>query len=178
MVRNPLQGSVVPFARRWHVIQEIDLMRLIGGHGRRLALCDQAERIADALPHRPDATTLAAFLAALEDQVVRGEEAEDAFLATMLLNGRDDPLAQTLLGHVRWRHAADGAAARELIAAFVEADVRVAPETLGHMLRGFFAGCRHAVAFEQLTIVALAGHRLTADAGALLADALAESAAA
>lgn len=42
MNRNLLQGSVVPFARRWHIIQEIDLIRLLQEHRRRLALCEHA----------------------------------------------------------------------------------------------------------------------------------------
>lgn len=178
MDRNPLQGSVVPFARRWHVIREIDLVRLIGGHRRRLALCDQAEEIADDLPRRPGATATAAFLAALDALVMHGEDDADAFLAAMLLSGHDDPLTRTLLDHIHARHAADAAAARELIVTLAGADAPPAPETLGHMLRGFFTGCRRAIDFEQLTILALAGHRLTPDARALLADALAQRAAA
>lgn len=72
MDRNPLQGSVVSFARRWHVIQEIDLIRLVQEHRRRLALCGQAEAMADALPDRPDAATMTLFLQALEALVTRG----------------------------------------------------------------------------------------------------------
>jgi hypothetical protein len=71
MDRNPLQGSVVPFARRWHVIHEIDLVRLIQQHRRRLAL-RPAEAIADGLPERPDAPMTAAFLTALQGLVAKG----------------------------------------------------------------------------------------------------------
>lgn len=174
---SPFRGRVVPFARRWHVIQEIDLIRLVGSQRGRLALCELAEHIADDLPQQrePETTT---FLAALDGLVMGGGADEDACLAAMLLGGPDDPLAQTLLDHIRTRHVAEVAAARELIAALTEADAAPSPETLGHMLRGFFTACRHAVDFEQLTIIALAGHRLTPDARAVLADALAESAAA
>jgi hypothetical protein len=42
------------------------------------------------------------------------------------------------------------------------------------MLRSFFTGGRRAIDFERLTIIALAGHRLTPDARALPADALAD----
>lgn len=175
MDRNPLQGSVVPFARRWHVIDEIDLIRLVQEHRRRWSLCAQAEAIADALPDRPAASVMTAFTTALEDMVVKGEQTDDAYLDAMLLNGREEQLASTLLDHVRHRHMADAAAARELIAFFEESDAFAAPETLGQMLRSFFTGCRRAVDFEQLTIIALAGHRLTADARALLVDALADS---
>ena len=64
MDRNPLHGSVIPFARRWHVIHEIDLVRLIEDQRGRLAVCDRAERIADALPQRPDGAALTEVLAA------------------------------------------------------------------------------------------------------------------
>lgn len=178
MDRNPLQGSVVPFARRWHVIHEIDLVRLIQEHRRRLALCDQAEAIADGLPERPDAPMRTAFLAALQGLVAKGERVDGDYLAAMLLNGHEDPLAWTLLDHVRHRHMADGAAARDLIEAFDGADAAMGPEALGHMLRCFFTGCRRAVDFEQLTIIALAGHRLTREARALLVEALADNVAA
>ena len=130
MDRNPLQGSVVSFARRWHVIQEIDLIRLVQEHRRRLALCGQAEAMADALPDRPDAATMTLFLQALETLVMRGEQADGVYLEAMLSNGRADLLTATLLDHVRHRHEADAAAARELVAAFAEADAFAAPETL------------------------------------------------
>ncbi|MEN2748753.1 hypothetical protein [Sphingomonas sp. T9W2] len=178
MDRNPFQGSVVPFARRWHSIQEIDLIRLLQEHRRRLALCGQAEAMADALPDRPVAATMTLFLQALETLVMRGEQADGVYLEAMLSNGRADLLTATLLDHVRHRHEADAAAARELVAAFAEADAFAAPETLGHMLRSFFTGCRRAVDFEQLAIIALAGQRLTPQARGLLVDALAESLAA
>lgn len=172
MNRNPLQGSVVPFARRWHVIQEIDLVRLTGEHRRRADLCVQAEAIADALPCWPDADVLAAFIAAL-DGIAAREGDESALLDAMLLHGHHDPLAETLLRHVRQRHATDSEAACELVAALAEGDDRPCSETLGYMLRGFFNGCRRTIDFEQVTILALAGHRLTQDARALLAGALA-----
>ncbi len=175
MDRNPLQGSVVPFARRWHVIHEIDLIRLLQEHRRRLLLCRQAEAMADGLPDRPEGAAMTLFLKALETLVTRGERTDGAYLEAMLSNGHDDPLIDTLLDHVRHRHEADAAAARELVAAFAEADAFAAPETLGHMLRSFFTGCRRAVDFEQLVIIALAGHRLTPEARGLLVDALAES---
>lgn len=171
MDRNPLQGSVVPFARRWHVIHEIDLIRLIQEHHRRLALCTQAEAIADDLPRRPAAPAMAAFREGLAG---KGQWADGDYLQAMLVNGHEGPLARTLIDHIRHRRMADGAAARELMAAFDEADAFAAPETLGHMLRSFFTGCRRAIDFEQLTIIALAGHRLTPEARALMEDALAD----
>jgi hypothetical protein len=178
MDRKPLQGSVVPFARRWHVIHEIDLIRLMQQHRDRLDLATRAEAIADGLPDRPAKPVMTAFLTVLRELVTKGERADGDYLEAMLRNGHEDPLAWTLLDHVRHRYMADDAAARELIAAFDEADAFAAPETLGHMLRSFFTGCRRAVDFEELTIITLAGHRLTPEARALLVDALADRVAA
>lgn len=173
MDSNPPTACVVPFARRWHVIHEIDLIGLIGEHRQRLALCARAEAMADDLPERPGTAQLTGFVAALE-KMVAGGEGQGAIRA-MLSSGRDEGLRRTLLDHIRYRQLTDVSAARELIAAFDEGDAFHAPETLGHMLRCFFTGCRRAVDFEQLAIIALAGHRLTPDARAMLADALADS---
>lgn len=175
MERNRFQGSVVPFARRWHVIQEIDLIRLVGEHRRRADLCDRLEAMADLLPERPTPDEAAVTERSLAELVEHNERDECAFLRAMLLHGRDDALASALLDHIRRRHAADTAAAQELIAALrcdEPADHIPSAETLGHMLRGFFTGCRRAIDFEQLTILTLAAQRLTPDARALLVDAL------
>jgi len=175
MERNRLQGSVVPFARRWHVIQEIDLVRLVGEHRRRAALCDRLEAVADRLPDRPAPDEAAAIERALAAVVERDERDEIALLRAMLLHGPVQPLARSLIDHIRRRHASDAAAAQELTAALQPTAARdpvPSAETLGHMLRGFFTGCRRAIDFEQLTILTLAGHRLTPDARALLVEAL------
>lgn len=175
MDRNPLHGSVIPFARRWHVIHEIDLVRLIEDQRGRLAVCDRAERIADALPQRPDGAALTEVLAALDRLATRGEADVSAWLEAMLLDGGDH-LASTVLDHIRQQHVADAAAARELQAALGEGGWSGSPDALGYMLRGFFTACRRAVDFERLTIIALARHRLTPDAHALLVAALAAGA--
>ncbi|WP_237237725.1 hypothetical protein [Sphingomonas melonis] len=140
-------------------------MRAGGGDGGRLARSSR-RRDHDAVPAGAGGAGDA------------GAQADGVYLEAMLSNGRADPLTDTLLDHVRHRHEADAAAAREMVAAFDEADAFAAPETLGHMLRSFFTGCRRAVDFEQLAIIALAGHRLTPEARGLLVDALAESLAA
>ncbi|MGE7204098.1 hypothetical protein ACQKJZ_00295 [Sphingomonas sp. NPDC019816] len=168
-----LEIRVVPFARRWHVIHEIDLVGMIAEHRRRAAICAWAELIADGLPNRPDDEGLGRFLGTLDDMATRIETGGPPLWDTTLRHGDRDPLGTILRDHVRDRHMADAAAAREVIAAFdVEADT--ASETLGYILRGFFAACRGGVEFEQLAVLALAGHRLTPDARAVLTDALAQ----
>ena len=47
------RGRVVPFCRRWHVIDEIDLVRLLAGHAELRTLCDLLEACADTLPVMP-----------------------------------------------------------------------------------------------------------------------------
>lgn len=87
----------------------------------------------------------------------------------------DDRLPATLLGHIRCRHRADVAAARELVAAFGEMHAFDAPDTLGRLLRTFSTSRRKTIDFEQLTVLAFAGHHLTPDARNVLVDTLAYS---
>lgn len=174
MPHNRFEGSVVPFARRWHIIQEIDLVRLIAAHRRRAALCDRLEQLADGLPALPPPADMASLCQDILDAAIRDEGDELPFLDAMLRHGTD-PLTDALLDHIRMRHWADVAMAQELVAALrPEApDSRPAADALGYLLRGFFSGCRRGIDFEQLAIVALAGHRLTPEARAVLVDALA-----
>ena len=177
MDRNRRENKIVPFALPWHVIQEVDLVRLIGDHHRRAALCVHAEVMADDLPRRPDAKTLTAFLAALDERVIQTETDDWSFWGAMQVHGRDDTLVSTVLDHIRARRASDVASAREVIAA-LDAGADIAPDMLGYILRGFFTHCLRSIDFEQLAVLAMAGHRMTPDARALLTDALAEGVAA
>ena len=175
MPHNRFEGSVVPFARRWHVIQEIDLVRLIGAHRRRAALCDRLEDLADGLPALPAPADMASLCRDILTVATRDQDDKLPFLEAMLRHGAD-PLTDALLDHIRMRQWADVAMAQELVAALCpEApDSRPAAETLGHLLRGFFTGCRRGIDFEQLAILALAGHRLTQEARTMLVEALAQ----
>lgn len=178
MDSNGLQGSVVPFARRWHVIQELDLVRLIAGHRLRAGLCNRLETLADALPALPGHDDLEALCDMLTDLIEEGDPAKPSPLAALLPGSREDHLAAALITRIRARRADDAAAADELIAALLPADAadsRPAGETLGYMIRCFTTGCRRAIEFEQLAVVALAGHRLTPDARAVLVGSLAEA---
>lgn len=177
MEHDRFDGSVVPFTRRWHVIHEIDLVRLIGAHHRRAALCDRLEAVADALPTLPTPEETEALCEELVDTIMRDGRDELPYLEKMLLHG-PDALADALLDHVRLRHSTDTAMAQELIAALrPEAEEhRPTADALAYLLRGLFSGCRRAIDYEQLAIVALAGNRLTVAARTLMVDAIASRA--
>lgn len=171
MDHERLAGNVVPFARRWHVIHEIDLVRLIGAQRRRADLCDRLEAVGDGLPALPPRYELAALCGALAEIAGRGEPSLEA----MLLKDADDALGAALLDHIRIRCMTDATAAQELIEMLgpaVASDRRPTADALGYMLRGFFTGCRRAIDFEQLAILASAGHRLTRNARTMLIDSL------
>lgn len=175
-----LCGSVVPFERRWHIIQEIDLTRLGADHRRLMQLCDDLEVMADALPAMPSAAEAQRLASELRELVQTDEAQERAYLAMMFARDRDDPLASALLRHVGTRHATDAARADELIATLAPDAgdaARVSPDALGYMLRCFFEGCRRAMDFEELVILTLGARRLTPEARAQLTDSLAARAA-
>lgn len=171
--RNPLFGSVEPFARRWHVIQEIDLAPLIARHSAVRALCDRLEDCADALPVLPSDDQRTELCADLRDLVERGGQDGDDPIDAMLMRRPGNPLTDALLDHVRYRRAADAAHAADLIEALSSTTANtVAADTLGYMLRCCFDGCRRAMDFAELTILTLASHRLTPEARDILVSGL------
>lgn len=172
--RNRLAGSVVPFCRRWHIIQEVDLARLMAEHGRLAALCDELEACADLLPALPTRERSAALREALGTLAVRDDRAVALYLQDMFTRQQDDPLTCALLDKVRTLHITDAAHAEELIAMLEEVEGRQsAPnEALGYLLRCFFQVCRHTMDVEKLAILHLARGRLTPEARALLTGSL------
>ena len=170
-----LAGSVVPFARRWHVIHELDLAPLMADHVALRALCDALEACADQLPAPLSCDEVARLCSGLQARIDRHEAEEDSFLLTMFARDSRDPLTSALLDHVHARHAADAAHAHDLIVALEARDENGAVacgETLGYMLRCFFDGCRRAMDFEELTILTLGHARLTSEARAVLVGGL------
>ena len=177
MAHNPSLRTRVPSARRWHVIHEIDLVRMVRGHRRRAALCDRLEAAADALPVLPSADSHACLARDVRDSISRCEP-ELAHLEAQLGCGQD-PLAGAVLDRIRRTHLAHSAMAEEAIAGLdPAANERLCPEALGYLLRGVFSGWRRAIDYEQLAILALAGERMTAEAREQLAGAIARRAAA
>ncbi|MBB3910295.1 hypothetical protein [Sphingomonas desiccabilis] len=159
--------------RRWHVIDEIDLVPLLCEHARGEQLCRRLEACADALPDLPDAEAIAALCDALEAQAVERPSREDALL-DVLFGAEAPPLADTLLAYIRAQHVTCAVQAQDLLAVLRPHAVDRGPcaATLGYMLRCFFEGCRAAMAFEELAIRTLAERRLTPAARLLLDDRL------
>jgi len=165
-----------PFARRWHVIDEIDLVGLVADHAGTERLCMRLEACADRLPERPAPAEIDDLCAALQSRVLDHIDREDRLLAAMFADEVRDPLCRALLDHIHARHVACTVLAQDLIAslnATAPGHRTICAEALGYMLRCFFDGCRAAMAFEELAILALAGTRLTREARALLTHRLA-----
>lgn len=160
-----------PLTRRWHVIDEIDLVPLLSEHIRTEQLCRQLEACADALPDLPEPEEIASLCAGLEAHATDRIEHEEAVLDTMFGGAEAEPLGDTLLSHIRARHVACAVQAQDLLAVLRPHSVDRGPcaATLGYMLRCFFDACRNAMAFEELAIRTLADKRLTT-AGRTLLD--------
>jgi hypothetical protein len=168
---NRAGDRVLQFPRRWHVLQDIDLARLLSGHDDLARLCDELEICADALPTLPDATTIERLCDVLDEQALRLERSTEPAIADLLGHDPANPITAPLVRRIRMRREGDAAHARDVIAALRPCgDGRAPPaaETLGYMLRCFFGGCRRAIDLEQLAFLGLAGHRLTPDARAML----------
>ncbi|WP_294392928.1 hypothetical protein [uncultured Sphingomonas sp.] len=170
--------SMVPFARRWHVIAEIDLMRIVAEHAAIEHLCKRLESIADTLPERPSPGAVVIVTEELEELLGAHNSHEDQVLEAMFARDLPRLLTHSLLDHIHARHISCAVQAQDLSAALMagaEGEHAVPAETLGYMLRCFFEGCRDAMAFEQLAILALAGNRLTDGARALMTERMAQT---
>ncbi|SDA30163.1 hemerythrin domain-containing protein [Sphingomonas sp. NFR15] len=169
-------ASPFPFVGRWHVIDEIDLVGLVADHAATERLCARLEACADQLPDRPTLAEIDDLCAALQSRILDHIEREDQLLAAMFARTRSAPLCHALLDQIHMRHVACTVLAQDLVAALdatAPGHRTICAEALGYMLRCFFEGCRAAMAFEELAILALAGSRLTREARALLTERLA-----
>ncbi|CAN5222907.1 hypothetical protein BH09PSE3_BH09PSE3_10500 [soil metagenome] len=177
--QSELYGSVVPFCRQWHVIHEVDLVRLAADHAMLRRLCNELEACADALPLSLSPQQLQSLCQRLREFVAKYEVADEVLLKTIFGRNPTDKLTRSLICHIQARHAADAAHAHDLITALdpqaADHD-RFSVEALAYMLRCFFDGCRRAMDFEELTILMLGGNRLTPNARELLVSGLSRTA--
>ncbi|WP_404338320.1 hypothetical protein AB2M62_05305 [Sphingomonas sp. MMS12-HWE2-04] len=167
------RSADIVLPRRWWMIDEIDLARLIAEQEDLAGLCDMLEACADALPIRPAPESASQLCASLHELVAREAEGDTTFAA---LFGRDagDVLTLALLDQSRRRRADDALHAQDLIA-MLQADPSVcvaSTDALGYMLRCFFNGCRAAMDIELLAILTLARHRLTSAARSLIVESI------
>lgn len=161
-----------PAAERSCAIQEADLHRLMTRHDRLARLCDLLEACADGLPTWPTGAESERLRSALGD-FVEMAAGGGAFVAEVLGRGLQDPLATALVRHVDSRHAGDLIHAQDLIAALEAGPAPnggISADTLGYMLRCFFAAGRQTMVLEEFAVLALGRHHLTPDGAALLVD--------
>lgn len=126
------------------IIQEADLDRMVTRHEQLACLCDLLEACADRLPIWPTDTQAEQLRLAL-GAFVEGERESDASITNIFRDGLNDPLAAALMRHVDARHTDDVVHAEDLIAALQAGPApngRISAETLGYMLRCFFAAGR------------------------------------
>lgn len=159
---------------RSRVIQEADLHRMVTRHERLARLCDLLEACADSLPVWPTDTQTERLRLGLAGFIER-ETDGDAFVAEVFNCGLQGPLATALVRHVNARHTDNLVHAEDLIAALQAGPVpngRISAETLGYMLRCFFAAGRQLMVMEEFAVLALGHHHLTASGESLLLDSL------
>lgn len=171
--------SPAPLADHSVLIAEAELHRLMARHTRSAALCDRLEACADALPTWPVEDEAERLRSALND-FIGHDGPSTADLAEMLRPGLPDVLTAALLRHVEARRTEDLVHAGDLMAVLDAAPAelgRISADTLGYMLRCFFAARRQMMAFEMLAVLMLGQHRLTADGRSLLIDGLCRRAA-
>ncbi|MEG8042400.1 hemerythrin domain-containing protein [Sphingomonas faeni] len=166
-------ARVVPFARRWHVIHEVDLARLVAAHARLRDVCDRLEACADALPGRLSDAEARAICRNLRAVVVSHPRDETAVVDALFARNVRDPLTAVVMGRVQARHASEAIQADDILAALSGVTTPCA-EAFGYMLRSFFDGCRMAMDFTQLAILILGAGRLTRGARDMLVRGLCE----
>jgi hypothetical protein len=168
---DELDRRVVPFARRWHVIHDIDVARLVADHTRLRGVCDQLEGYADALPDGVSDAEADAVCQSLRAIVPSHPDEENAVIEALFARHLDDPLTATLVARVRERHLSDAVLADDILAVLHGVSPPCA-EAFAYMLRGFFDGCRRTMDFTEIAILTLGGKRFTRDAREMLVEAL------
>lgn len=176
MPTHDLSDSRAPFPRRWHMIDEIDLVGMIASHAAIDRLCARLEACADRLPERPAPDEARSLCTELAGRLLPHVEQEEHLLSAMFAHDMAEPLCHTLIDQIGTRHGACVIQAHDLIGALAPAAAGRRPlcaEAFGYTLRSFFEGCRAAMAFEELAILTLADKRLTPAARRLLTERLA-----
>lgn len=157
----------------WHMIREVDLVRLVAEHSAWLRLCARLEALADDLPALPDEDDMRLLRAQIEGLTQSRRGSGEATLDALFTRERARPLARTLLDGFQLARAARIIDLDDILTALESRDTPA--NTIGYMMRSFFRGCRSAIAIEQLSLLTLGSGRLTGDARALLMERLIES---
>jgi hypothetical protein len=120
-------------------------------HRRLLALCDQLEAVADALP-QPDPQACLTLARALGPMLATAQRLEEAGLfAELRRSAGVRPALAATLDWLRLEHQVDLCYAEEVqdtLRAYGEGRHEPLPEAAGFMLRGFFEGLRRHINYE------------------------------
>jgi hypothetical protein len=120
-------------------------------HRQLLALCDELEAVADALP-RVDAQKCLFLSRAIGPVLTAAQKIEEVELfRDMARTAPERPALAATLEWLRVEHQVDLCYAEEVqdaLRAYGEGCRQPSPEAAGFMLRGFFEGLRRHVAFE------------------------------
>lgn len=128
-------------------------------HRTLLALCAHLEEIADALPDAVDRQESLILSRALGPMVHRIQEFEESRVFPVLLAWQAiRPEMTDTIDRLKIEHQLDSCYAediQDMLRGLGEGRPRLAPDTAGFMLRGFFEAVRRHVAFEQKFVVPL-----------------------
>jgi len=133
---------------------EVAIIELMEQSRRELlALCDELEHIADALPDPATRQASMHFARSLGPALARLHRMEEEVLfpalADQVVAGSD---FATTIEHLKLDHYEDECFAEELQEALLDfgsGDGNLSLEALGYMLRGFFTSKRRHIAFER-----------------------------
>lgn len=158
VMKDAASGSSRRVSKSWHVISELDVMRLVSDHS-------QLEQICTALLNgRGNPLQLSIQLRDLLDiTLIPHARNEEMWLEDRLMEGDAPPIVHSLINAVRTGHCIMIHDCRRLANA-LETSIDV-PWDLVH---SFIDSCRQGMMLETLVISYLAGSRLTPEARQVL----------
>ncbi|MCB9992905.1 MAG: hemerythrin domain-containing protein [Hyphomicrobiaceae bacterium] len=116
-------------------------------------LCDDLERIADALPDDVDRGLALRVAEKISIVLDRAHDLEENEVFPILeARAHESALVQTALNRFRNEHQQDACFAEEVREALIEFATgtrAMAPDALGYMLRGFFVSLRRHISVER-----------------------------
>ncbi len=150
--------SVRRTGRKWHVISELDLMRLMADHSQMDQICSAL------LSGTESSVQLAIRLRDLLDTtLIPHARNEEMWLEDRLLGENVPPIAHSLLDAVRTGHCTMIHGCRRLANA-----LETSTEVPMDLVHAFIDTCRQGMMLETLVISYLADQRLTPEARQLL----------
>lgn len=125
----------------------------------QLALCDALEQLADRLPAGLDRLHCLRFARTIPTLVDRAHKLEELLLFPLLQDRASAfPALSAIIDRLRYEHLEDDSYAEELYDALNArgwGQNKPSAETLGYMLRTFFAGMRRHVWFDRDVLMPL-----------------------